>query len=336
MKKIIIIKICLFLLVCLPLNLFSQDSKYEVKDFIKIGGEAKWDYLTVDNTIQKLFVSNSSKVHVIDLNNNKIVAEISGLSGVHGVVMADEFGKAYISEGGSNSIAVIDTKTFKLINTLKIDGKKPDAIYYDGFSKKVYVCNGGSDNITVIDPKTDKTVATIKLDGAPESPIGDMKGKIFVNIEDKNEVQVIDTKSFKVLNTWSLSPCATPTGIAMDIKNNRLFVGCRSKHGVVLNAENGKILAQLPIGAGVDAGGFDPETKLIFFSCKEGVISVAKENSPNDFVFLYNIKTEPGAKNMVLDMITHKIYASASKEMNTESNSNAKPEKMFGVLVIDK
>ena len=225
MKKLIenlLFVLFLVVLFC-QANLFSQSSGYKIVKTIPIGGETRWDYLAVDETYNRLFVSHSSSVAVIDLKTDSLIYEIKNLSGVHGIAFAPEFNKGFISNGRSNSVTVFDLKTLKTLDSIEVTGENPDAIMYDPFTKRVFTMNGRSSNTTAIDAKTDKVVGTIKLDGKPEFAVSDEKGKVFVNIEDKSEIQELDPETLKVLNTWSIAPGEEPSGLALDVKNNRLF-----------------------------------------------------------------------------------------------------------------
>ena len=310
----------------------SQASNYKIISKIELSNEGKYDYLSLDEQSHKLYVSNGSKVHVVDLQTDKVVGVIDNLSGVHGIAIAAEFNKGFISNGGNNTITVFDLKSNKVLENIKISGKKPDAIVYEPLTKRIFSFNGGSEDATAIDAKTNKIAGTVALESGPEFSCSDGKGKMFVNIEEKNDVVCFDPKNLKVISTWSLSPCTTPTGMAMDIENNRLFVGCRSKHLVVVDAGNGKVIATLPIGAGVDACAFDKNTKQIYCSCKDGSITVIKQESADKYSVLDNIKTMDGAKTMAIDKSTQRLYTSTIIDKKEE---NGKKTVTFGVLVLD-
>ncbi|HEV8512978.1 MAG TPA: YncE family protein, partial [Cyclobacteriaceae bacterium] len=232
----------------------AQNPNYKLLKKISLDGDGKWDYLKMDGERERLFVSHQDRVHVIDLKTDKAIGEIKDLKGVHGIALAKDLEKGYISNGTDNSITVFDYNTFKVLKTLTVVGKKADAITYDAFTKQIFVFNNGSGNAVVINTSTDEVVGTIEVGGAPEFAVSDGKGTLFNNNEDTNEVTVIDTKSLKVKNHFSLLPNAVATGLAIDVANNRLFSGCRkTKSLVVLDASTGKIIQTLPIGGGVDA-----------------------------------------------------------------------------------
>ena len=331
MKKLIESLLFVLFLVVLSYqsNLFSQSSGYKIIKTIPIGGETRWDYLAVDETYHRLFASHSSSVAVIDLKTDSLIYEIKDLSGVHGIAFAPEFNKGFISNGRSNSVTVFDLKTLKTLDSIEVTGQNPDAIMYDPFTKRVFTMNGRSSNTTAIDAKTDKVVGTIKLDGKPEFAVSDEKGKVFVNIEDKSEIQELDPEALKVLNTWSIAPGEEPSGLALDVKNNRLFSVCRNKMMVVVDSKSGKVVTTVPIGSGVDACAFDKNDQMIFSSNGEGNLTIVKEKTPNDFEVIDNVTTERGARTMAFDEKTKRIYTDTAIE--GEDNS-----RVFSVLILDK
>lgn len=308
---------------------FSQSSGYRIKNFIVIGGEGGWDYLAVDQSTNRLFVSHGNKVHAIDLATEKVTGEITDLQGVHGIAFAPEVNKGFISEGKANRVTVFDLKTLEVTSKIVIDGKNPDAILYDPFSKRVFTFNGRSGNATVINSGTEKIEGTIPLGGKPEFSVTDSKGNIYVNIEDLSTIKVIDSKEMKVLSTWPVAPCEEPSGLSFDIKHKILFSVGGNKLMAVVDAKDGKIVTTIPIGGGVDASGYDPETQLIFASNGEGTLTVVKEISTKEFKVLENISTIKGARTMAVDLKTHRLFLSCNKE-------DEKNQKTFGVLVLDK
>ncbi len=311
-----------------PLS-FSQASGYNVSGTINIGGNARWDYLSIDNLNHRLYVSNLNKVHAIDLKTDLVIGEIDSLNGVHGIAIANEFGKGFISNGRSDTVTVFNLKNLKVLANILVTGKNPDAIVYDPYSKRVFTFNGRSSNVTAIDAKTNKVVGTITLDGKPEFAVSNGKGKMYVNIENKSEITEFDPKTLKVLNTWSIAPGESPSGLAIDIKNNRLFAGCDNKMMVVVDAKSGKVIATPTIGEGVDACRFDPKTGYAFSSCGEGILSIIKEVSPNKFENIDNVKTMKRARTMEIDESTHNIYESTIIPGKDNSES-------FGVVILKR
>ena len=290
---------------------------------VAIGGKGGWDYVAADPATHFVYISHETRMHIVDPASKKVDAEIPDTPGVHGIALAPEFTRGFITCGKDNSLVVIDLKTSRVLARLKQIGTKPDAVVFDPFSKRVFVMNNGGDNITVVDPQTQKVVGTIPVGGAPEFAQSDLKGRLFVNVEDRNQVKVIDTQSLKVLATWSLAPHATPTGMAIDLEHQRLFVGCRSKQLVVLDLQTGAIVAALPIGAGVDACAFDPSTRRAFASCKDGTVTVVQAESADAYSVLGALRTEPGSKTMTLDVSTHKLYVPAAGAAGTPGGAKA-------------
>ncbi|WP_291101447.1 MULTISPECIES: YncE family protein [unclassified Flavobacterium] len=281
---------------------------YQVSKKINIEGNEGWDYLSVDDVNQHLFVSHGSVVNVIDLKSNRTIATIPDTKGVHGIAVANDLNKAFISNGKDNSITVVNLKTFELIEKVPIEGQKPDAILYDKFSAKVFAFNAKTNDATVLDANTNKVIKTIPLGGKPEFSVTNTKGLVYVNIEDKNEIKTINAKTLEVINTWSIVPGDEPSGLAMDTETNRLFSVCGNKLMVVIDASNGKVIATLPIGDGCDGVAFDAQKKLVFSSNGEGTITVVKEENADSFSVLETVKTQKGARTIALNIITNQLY----------------------------
>ena len=214
-------------------------------------GDGGWDYLTVESSSARLFVSHSTMVQVVDLKTNKLAGTISGTNGVHGVALAPAHNKGFVSDGRDNSVTVFNLKTLKVTGKINVTGRNPDAILYDPYSQRVFTFNGRSSNATCIDAITEKVIGTIPLSGKPEFAVTNGKGKIWVNIEDKSRVAQINPESLKVEREWSILPGEEPSGLAIDIDNDRLFSVCRNKLMVISDAKAGKVIASLPIGSGV-------------------------------------------------------------------------------------
>jgi len=291
---------------------FSAGSGYHVVKTYKLGGEGGWDYLTLDPDSHHLYISRATHVIVIDADSGQPVGDIPDTPGVHGIALAPEFGRGFISNGREGTVSIFDLKTLKTLNKVKA-GDNPDAILYDPYSKHVFAFNGHSHDATAIDAEKGAVSGTIKLDGKPEFAVSDEKGEIFVNIENKSELTAIDPKKLEVKSTWLLKPCEEPSGLAIDRKNRRLFAGCDNKLMAVVDADNGKVIATLPIGEGVDANGFDADTGYAFASCREGVLTIAHEDSPDKFSVVENVATERGARTMALDPKTHEIFLVTAK-----------------------
>jgi DNA-binding beta-propeller fold protein YncE len=280
---------------------------YHVIKTYKIGGEGFWDYLTADASARRLYISRGTHVIVLDLDSGKNVGEIADTPGVHGIALAPELGRGFTSNGREGTVSIFDIKNLGLISKVKV-GDNPDAILYDPASKRVFTFNGRSHDSSAIDAASGKVLGTIPLDGKPEFAASDAKGEIFVNIEDKSELVAIDPNKLDVKAKWPLAPCTEPSGLSIDRKHRRLFVGCDNKMMAVVDADSGKVLATPAIGEGVDATAFDDETNLAFASCGEGVLTVVKEDSPEKFSVAENVKTQQGARTMALDSKTHNAF----------------------------
>ena len=286
---------------------------YHVIKTYKLGGEGGWDYLTVDASARHFYISRGTHVIVLDADSGKNVGDIPDTPGVHGIALAPELGKGFVSNGREGTVTVFDIKTLAPIGSKIKVGENPDAILYEPATKRVFTFNGRSQDSTAIDAASGKVLGTIKLDGKPEFAASDAKGEVFVNIEDKSELTVIDPNKLEVKVKWPLAPCTEPSGLALDRKNRRLFVGCDNKMMAVVDADSGKVLATPAIGEGVDATAYDDETGLAFASCGEGVLTVVREDSPQKFSVVENVKTEPGARTMALDTKTHNLFTVTAK-----------------------
>ena len=283
-------------------------SGYHLAGTWKPGGEGGWDYCTVDAAAHRLYVTRPDRVQVIDTESGKLVGEVTGLDGGHGVALATEFKRGFASSGKSNTVVVFDLATLQPVGAPIPVGKKPDAILYDPASKHVFAFDGGSDAISVIDAATAKVVATVPLGGGPEFAAADGKGTVYVNLEDKSEVLAIDTQKNTVTHRWPLAPGDGPSGLALDAVTGHLFAGCHNEQMVVFDAGSGKVLVSLPIGKGVDACEFDPGTGFAFASCGDGILTVAKEEPAGTYRVVEHVKTRPGARTMALDSATHAVY----------------------------
>jgi len=330
----------LVLIVFCVLNATSQN--YKVSKKIAVAGDDGWDYLAVDDVNQHLFVSHGNVVNVIDIKSQESLATIPDTKGVHGIAIANDLNKAFITDGKENAVTIVDLKTFELIEKVIIEGQKPDAVLYDKFSQKVFTYNAKSKDATVLDAISNKIVKTIPFGGKPEFSVTNTKGLIYVNIEDKNEIKTIDANTLEVIATWSISPGDEPSGLAIDLQTNRLFSVCGNNLMVVVDASNGKIIKTLPIGDGCDGVAFDADKKLAFSSNGIGTVTVVKENSESDFSVLQTVTTQKGARTITLNKTTHQLYLStaeygAKPEPNSE---NPKPRpglipNSFKILVVE-
>lgn len=331
-------KFC-FALSCLILAGFSFSfsqvvpSKYTISNKIHLEGEGGWDYLSVDDLASRLYISHGTIVQVVDLTTNKLVGTIPDTKGVHGIAIAADLGKGFISDGRDSAVTIFNLKTLEVTGKVKVTGANPDAILYDPFSKKVFTYNGRSSNATVLDAQTGRVIGTIALPGKPEFSATDKNGKVFVNIEDKSLICVIDPMTLKVLSTWPIAPGEEPSGLAFDAKNHRLFSACGNKLMMVVDSDNGKVVAKLDIGDGVDGAAFDPDLQRAYSSNGQGTMTVVQEENKNSFKVLENVITARGARTITVNPKTHKIYlpcaeyepAPAATAENPRPRPTAKP-----------
>jgi DNA-binding beta-propeller fold protein YncE len=280
---------------------------YGVVKKVEVGGEGGWDYLTIDASARRLYVSRGTRVMVFDADTYTPVGEIPDTAGVHGIALAPELSRGFTSNGRSNSVTIFDMKTLKKISEVKVTGENPDAILYDPASKRVFAFNGRTANATVLDAATGAVAGTIALDGKPEFGAADGKGLSFVNIEDKNEIEVLDGAKLTVVKKFPLAPCEEPSGLAIDVRHRRLFAGCHNKMMAVVDADSGRVVATVPIGEGVDANAYDPGTGFAFASCGDGTLTSARVEGSDKWSVAETVATQQGARTMALDEKTHRI-----------------------------
>ena len=292
-------------------SLNAADGTYHFIKEIPVGGPAQWDYLKVDPDTHRLYLSHATKVEVIDTETGASIGVIENTPGVHGIALAPKLGKVFISNGQENKASIVDAKTLKTLSKVPT-GANPDAILYEPSQNEVYTFNGKGKSATVFDPETGKVNATIDLGGKPEFATSDSEaGRAYVNLEDKSEVAVIDTKAHKVIAHWPIAPGESASGMAIDLEHHRLFLGCDNKKMVMMDSVTGKVLSSVTIGAGVDANAFDPGTQLAFSSNGEdGNTTIARE-SGDKLTMIQSLKTVVGARTMTVDPKTHYIYLPA-------------------------
>jgi DNA-binding beta-propeller fold protein YncE len=306
----------------LSVHVCKADAPYHFIKEIPVAGAGGWDYLSVDSAGQRLYVSHGTEIVVIDLAKDAVAGEITNTPGVHGVAVAHELGLGVTSNGRENKAGIVDLKTLQTLSKVDTD-QGPDGMLYDPGQKEAYLFCGRGQSATVVDVKGQKVVATIPLGGRPEFATVDPEaGRVFDNLEDKSEVAVIDTKTHTVTNRWPIAPGEEGSGMAIDVTHHRIFIGCGgSKTMVMMDDTNGKILASVPIGDGVDANAFDPGTQLAFASCGDGTTTIAHEDG-DKLTVVQTLKTEPRARTMTIDPATHKIYL-ASAQFAAPTNSAA-------------
>jgi DNA-binding beta-propeller fold protein YncE len=283
-------------------------SSYHLLKKVQLSGAGGWDYLSIDSQSRRLFISQDTHVIVLNADTGDVVGDIANTPGVHGVAVAAEFGHGFTSNGKDNNVTMFDLKTLMAIDHAPT-GKEPDAIIYDPASHKVFAMNGDGNSATAIDAETGKVAGTVTLPGGPEFAAADGRGRVFINIESKSEVAEIDSQTLKVTNRWPLAPCKSPSGMAIDTENSRLFIGCDNKMMAVMDAKSGKLVTTVPTGDGVDANRFDPGTGLAFSSNGEsGTLTLVHEDTPDKYTVVENVKTEKGARTMEVDPKTHNVY----------------------------
>jgi len=294
---------------------FAQAPKtwYRIANKIHVEGDGGWDYLSFDEATSRLFISHGMVVQVLDVKDKSVVATIPDTKGVHGIALAKDLNKGFISNGRDTSVTVFDLKTLQVLKRVKVTGNNPDAILYDPFTHRVFTFNGRSSNATVIDANTEKVIGTIPLPGKPEFSVSDGAGKIYVNLEDKSQLCMINPTTLTVEKTWPVAPGEGPSGLAIDLTNHRLFAVCGNKLMIVLDAESGEVVAKVEIGDRVDAVCFDPALQRVYTSNGEGTMTVVQEENKNSFMVLENFPTQKGAKTIAINTKTHKLYLSAAE-----------------------
>ena len=302
-----------------------------------IASAGGWDYLEIGPVNDWLYVSHGTQVNILNKKNGDSVGIIENTTGIHGIAFDVANGKGYTSNGRLNNVYVFDMHSNKILATIAT-GLNPDAIMYEPFSKKIITCNGRSNNLSIIDPVQNKTTDSVNVGGKPETAVSDGNGKIFVNVEDKNEIVVVDSKTFKILNHWSIAPGESPTGLAYDAKTKRLFAGCENML-MVIDATNGKVVDKLKIGNGCDGVIFDPASKNIFTSNGEGTMTVVHEETADKFIVVENIATKQGARTIALDKATGLLYLPTADFETMQPGEKGRPKMKAGtfqVLVVGK
>jgi YVTN family beta-propeller protein len=288
-------------------------SGYHQTTAVALTGPTNWDYVSVDANARKVYIANSTQVQVLDADKLSVAGTVLGISGAHGVAIAADSKKGFVTAGKADQVEVFDTATLKVTAKVKT-GKKPDAVVYDPASKRVFAMNGDGDSTTVINAADNSVAGTIDLGGGPEFTVVDGRGKLWVNLEDQSELVQIDTKELKVLHHWPIAPCAAPSSLAFDAKNRLLFLGCRSKVLAVVNADSGALVKAYPIGDHVDATAFDAETGLVFSSTGDGHVYIFHQDAPDQYSLVDTLTTFPSSKTMGLDPKTHRIYVPANEQ----------------------
>jgi DNA-binding beta-propeller fold protein YncE len=309
MKKLLVLVALLVSFGCATQHGTQVQPHYHVARHIPIGGEGGWDALTMDSAAHRLFVSHADRVEVVDVVKGAVVGTIPKTEGVHAIDIAPALRRGFISAGRTSTVMVFDLDSLATIGEIKTTGDRPDAILFDPGTSRVFTFNAAGKSSTVIDAKTSTVVGTIALGGKPEFAVNNSQGRLFVNIEDTSELVAIDPAAMTVVGRWSLAPCEEPSGLAIDRAHHRLFSGCGNKVMAISDADSGRVVATVPIGEGVDGGGFDPAFGDAFASNgADGTLTIVHETDPMKFDVVENVPTQRGARTMALDERTHHIY----------------------------
>src|SRR5579863_6689828 len=328
-----------------------QDSGYRVLRTIHLGGEGGWDYVTVDSAARRVYIPRSTHIMVVDADSGKLVADIQGMNGLHGVAVAPEFNRGFVTGNKSEqegTVYIFDLKTLTVTSAIKSNSVDTDSLIYDPSTKRVYVNNGDGMNLTVVDAATEKVVGAMPFNANPEAAAADGKGSIFQDYEDKGQVVEYDAKTLTIKNKWSTPSCDAPVALAMDTAHRRLYVGCRGKGGaapgvmLVMNADNGKVVASMPIAIGVDGDVFDPATGNVFATCrdsgdgKSGATYIFHADSPDKISLVATVKTIYGARTVALDSKTHHVFSIGTEQNDpvppTDKNPNPRPKPVFSTF----
>jgi DNA-binding beta-propeller fold protein YncE len=310
----------------------AADGPYKFIKDVEIGGEGGWDYLNLDAAGRRLLISHGTKVVVFDLTTDRVAGEIGDTPGVHGAIVASE-GRIFTSNGRENKASIVDAKTLQTIRKVETQGN-PDFIMFEPKMKEVYTMNGSGRSATVIDA-AGNVVATIPLGGKPEAGVSDpAAGRVYVNNETGSEIIVIDAAKHEVVARWPIAPGESAAGLAIDLRNHRLFIGAHNNKMLMMDSTTGKVLADVPIGGGVDSTWFDPGTGYAFSSCSTGTVTIAHEDGPNTLKVVQTLETATGARTMALDPSTHRIYLAAAKYTPPPAGSapNARPVMVPGSM----
>ena len=313
----------------------AGSSGYKILKTIPVGGTEGWDYVTMDSDARRLYIGRGNHIDVVNVDAGTVVGKIPGFASTSGLLPVPELGRGFAMNGEAGSAFIIDLKTLNKIGTVKT-GKDPDSFAYDPVTKRVFIMNSASADATVVNGADGAVVGTIALGGQPEFVVADGKGKIFVNITDKDQIVEADAMTLKVLHRWPLAPGTGPSGLSMDRKNRRLFSACDNQKMVVMNADTGKVIAALPTGAGTDASLFDPATGNAFASAGgSGTLTVIHEDSPDKFTVLEDVNTQSGARTMTLDAKTHNVLLVTARHGHGSTHLDVLPDT-FVVLVVGK
>ncbi|HXZ60350.1 MAG TPA: hypothetical protein VEG26_09210 [Steroidobacteraceae bacterium] len=308
MKRLLTRLLCLLCLVPLGAAQAAGTPHYRITHQVPLPGDEGWDYLVYEQGGHRLFVSHGTRVVVVDTEKLAVVGEIPDTPGVHGIALAPDLGRGYVSAGRSGTVVVFDLKSLARLKEIKVTGENPDAILYDPATHRVFSFNGRGRNVTAIDARTDEVVGTVAVDAKPEFAATDGKGRVYVNLEDRNSLAVLDPQKVTVVSTWPLAGCEEPSGLALDAAREHLIAVCGNKLMAVVDAGSGKLLGTAPIGAGVDAAAYDPGTRRAYASCGEGVLTVVRIARSGRPQVVQSVTTQRGARTMALDLERHRVF----------------------------
>lgn len=330
--------ILLLSLVAAPSLAAQASQSYEITHTYNVGGEGGWDYVVPDPPHHRLFIGRQNRVMVVDMNNGRLIAEVTGINGAHGTAVATGSARGFATSGNDSSIVMFDLKTYKTLARIPA-ADDADAIIYDPASKRIFSFNGDANSSTVVDPLKGTLVTNIPLGGKPEYGQSAGNGKIYVNLVDSSQIVEIDAKNLNVTRRWSTAPCKNPVSMAIDTRHRRLFSGCRSGVMAISDYENGTVVATLPIGRGVDGAGYDPVLRDAYASSADGTLTVIHQDSPDSYHVVQNVQTAEGGRNMGLDPATHRIYVVSARfgpvpAESTATNPRRRPPILPGTFTV--
>jgi len=305
----------------------EADGPYRRVREIPVGGEGGWDYLCVDSDARRLYVAHATRVVVVDLGDDTVEGEITPAPGVHGIAVASDLRRGFVSNGRANTVSIVDLKTLRILQAVAT-GDNPDAILYEPKRREVYAVNHTGHSVTVFGADTGEVRATIPLPGTGEFAVLDgERGQVFVNVEDTSQLVVIDTATHRVTAGWPLAPGEEPTGLALDPKTRRLFVACGNGRLLMVDAESGRVLANAAIGAGADGAAYDPGTGLAFASSSDGTLTVARPEGRDRLSVVQTLSTPRRSRTMTLDPKTHRLYVAAADFAPPASEPDGRPQR---------
>ena len=316
---------------------FAQPSSYRITHTYPLGGEGRWDYVVPDPATHRLFIARQTRVMVVDQDSGKLLGEITGIDGAHGTAVVNDSGHGFVTSGNDGTVVMFDLKSYKALSRIPAS-EDADAIIYDRASNRVFTFNGDAHSTTVIDPQAGKRIATISLGGKPEYGASAGDGKVYANLTDTSEVVEIDAGKAAVTRRWSTAPCKQPVAMAIDTARHRIFSGCRSGLMAVSDYQAGKVVATVPIGAGVDGAGYDAASSDAFASNADGTLTVIHQDGPDQYRVAQTIQTPPASRNMGLDHTNHRIFVASAKFGPTPAGGGRPPvlPESFAVLVIER